>query len=49
MSLLDIASINELPRIPIDFVIAFTQVDLYVDVIMDIYLGKLADINRGEW
>ena len=42
------AIIHELPSIPIDCILAFTQAELYVDVFMDITLGMVVDGNRGE-
>ena len=48
-SLLDIASIHELSRISIDFVLAFTQSDVDVYVFMDITLGMGVDGNRKQW
>ena len=47
-SLLEIASIHKLTIISIDFVFAFTQADLDVDLFMDIHLGMGFDGNRGE-
>ena len=46
-SLLAIASINELTRISIDFVIVVTQDYIDVDVFMDFPLGTGVDWNRG--
>ena len=48
-SLLAIASINELPSISIDFVLAFTQDNLDVDVFVELNLGMGVDGNRVEW
>ena len=48
-SLLTIASIHEFPIRSIDFVIAFHQSYLDVDVFMEIHLGMGVDGNRGEW
>ena len=44
-SLLSIASINELPIISMDFLPAFLQADLDVDVFVDIPLGIVVDVN----
>ena len=49
MSLLDIASIHELPSISIEFVLAFIQYDLDVYVFMYLPLGIGLDVNLGEW
>ena len=48
-SLLAIENIHELPSIPIEFVLAITQDDLDVDVLMNIPLGVRVDGNRGVW
>ena len=48
-SLLAIASIPELPIKSIDFVLAFPQYELDVDVFMEIPLGMGFDRNIGEW
>ena len=48
-SLLAIASIHELKSISIEFVLAFTQSDLDVDVFMDIPLGMEVYVNIREW
>ena len=48
-SLLDLVGINELPRISIDFVPAFAQAFIDVDVFMEITLGIGVNKNRGEW
>ena len=48
-SLLAIASIHEFPIRSIDFVLAFTQDDLYVYVFVGIHLGMGVDGNRVEW
>ena len=47
-SLLDIASLHDLPRISIIFVLAFPQADLDVEVFMELPLGIGVDENRGE-
>ena len=47
--LLPISSIHEFPSRSIDFVLAFTQVDLGVDVFMELSLVMLVDGNRIEW
>ena len=47
--LIAIASIHEFPSISIDFVLAFPQSDLDVDVFMDLPLVMLVDGNRREW
>ena len=49
MSLLDIASINELESISIEYVPTFTQYYIDADVFMDITLGTGVYENRGEW
>ena len=46
-SLLAIASINELSSRPIDFLLAFIQADLDVDVFIYILLGMGVDEKRG--
>ena len=48
-SLLAIASIHEFPSRSIDFVLAFPQADLDVDIFIEIPLAMVVDINRGEW
>ena len=48
-SLLDIASIHELLSRSIDFVLAFNQDDLDVDVFVGLRRGMEVDGNRGEW
>ena len=48
-SLLYKASINEFPSRSIDFVPAFPQYDLDVDVFMEILLLMGVDVNRVEW
>ena len=48
-SLLDIASIHELLSRSIDFVLAFNQDDLDVDVFVGLCRGMEVDGNRGEW
>ena len=48
-SLLAIASIHELPIRSIDFVLAFTQYDLDVDILMDLPLVMAVDRNRVKW
>ena len=48
-SLLAIARIHGLPSISTDFLLAFLQSELDVDVFMDIYLGMVVDILRVEW
>ena len=45
-SLLAISSIHESPSRSIDFVIAFPQPNLDVDIFMDVPLGMLVDVNR---
>ena len=47
MLLLYIVSIHELPSISINFVLAFTQDDLDLDLFVDIPLGMGFDGNRG--
>ena len=47
--LLAIASIYELPSRSIDFVPAFSQYDLDVNIFMDLLLGMGVDGNRGDW
>ena len=47
--LLDIASIHEFTIRSIDFVLAFLQYDLDVDVFMELPLGMEVYENRGEW
>ena len=49
VSLLFMASIYELPIISIDFVLAFHQSDLDVDIFMDIPLVMEFVGNREEW
>ena len=49
MSLLAIESMHELPRRSIDFVLAFPQSDLDVDLVTDLPLVMLVDGNRGEY
>ena len=49
MSLLALSSLQELPSRSIDFVLAFTQAELDVDVFMYIPLGMGVDGSRGEW
>ena len=48
-TLLYIASINKLSSRSTDFVLAFNQYDLDLDVFMDISFGMGVDGNRGEW
>ena len=36
-------------RIPIDFVLAFTEYNLDMDVFVDINLVIRVDVKRGEW
>ena len=48
-SLLDVSIIHELSSISIDFVLAFPQDYLDVDVFMDPPLRKGVDGNRREW
>ena len=48
-SLLAITSILEFSRISIDFVLAYIQADLDVDVFIDLPLGVGVDVNRDEW
>ena len=48
-SRLAIESIHEFPIISIDFLPAFSQSELDVDVFMDITLGMGVDVNRVEW
>ena len=48
-SLLALSSRSEFPRRPIDFVLDFLQVDLYVEVFVNISLVIDFDGNRGEW
>ena len=38
-----------MPSIPIDFVLAFTEANLDVDVFMEILLEMRVSGNRGEW
>ena len=47
--LLAISSIHEFPSISIDFVPAFSQADLDVDVFMNIPLRIGVEGNRGGW
>ena len=47
--LLAIEIIHEFPSRQIDFVIAFTQAYIYMDVFMELPLVMLVDGNRGEW
>ena len=44
--LLSIASIHEFPSIPIDFVLAFPQADLDLDVFIEILLRMGVDRKR---
>ena len=46
-SLLAISSIHEFPNRSTDFVLAFTQYDIDVDLFMDLTLGMGVDGNRG--
>ena len=46
-SLLAIESIHELQSISIDFLLAFPQSDLHVDVFIEIPLGMGVDRKRG--
>ena len=46
--LLDISSIHELPSISINFVLAFPQAELDVDVLVDISLVTEVDRNIEE-
>ena len=46
-SLLAISSIYELPSRSIEFVLAFTQADLYVNFCMELTLGMGVDGNKG--
>ena len=48
-SLSPISSIHEFPSISIEFVLAFPQSDLDVDVFMGLLLLMLVDENRVEW
>ena len=48
-SLLDIAIILELPIMSIDFLLAFTQAGLDMDVFMELPLGMGFYVNRVEW
>ena len=48
-SLLAIPSTHEFPSRSIDFVISFTQSDIYMDVLMDLSLLMVVDGNRVEW
>ena len=48
-SILAMESIYSLPSRSIEFVLAFTQADIDVDVFMGIPLGMGVDGNRGEW
>ena len=48
-SLLSIASIHELQSVSIDFLIAFPQYDLDMDVFMELPLLMVVDVNRGLW
>ena len=48
-SLSPISSIHEFPIRSIDFLLAFPQADLDVDVLMELLLGMVVDGNRGEW
>ena len=48
-SLLDIASINDFTSRPIEFLLAFTQADIDMDVFKDIPLRIGGDGNRAEW
>ena len=45
---LSIPSTYELPSISIDFVLSFPQAEHDVDVFMEIPLGMLVHVNRGE-
>ena len=47
--LLAIASIHEFPSISIEFVLAFNQADLDVDVFMYLPLGMGVDGKRVKW
>ena len=47
-SRLSIPSTYELPSISIDFLLAFPQAELDVDVFMEIPLGMVVHVNRGE-
>ena len=46
-SILTIGSIPEFPIIPVEFVLAFYQSDLDVDLFMNIPLGMVVGVNRG--
>ena len=48
-SLYAIEIIHEFPSISIEFVLAFPQSDLDVDVFMGLLLLMLVDENRVEW
>ena len=48
-SLLSIESIHELQSISIDFLPAFPQSDLYLDVFVELPLGMRVGRNKGEW
>ena len=48
-SLIAIASIDEFPRRSIDFVFAFPQYEIYLDVFVGLPLGVGVDGNRVEW
>jgi len=48
-ALLAIASIHKLPSRSIDFVLAFPQADLDVDVFMELPIGMDVDGNRSDW
>ena len=47
MSLLAIASIHEFPSRSIDFVLAFPQFDVGVEVFMELPVAMVVDGNRG--
>ena len=48
-SLIAIAGIYEFPSISIDFVLAFIQADLDLDLFVEQPLEMVVDKNRGEW
>ena len=47
--LISIAIVHEFPSRPVDCIPAFPLSEIYVDVFMDIPLGMIVDLNRGEW
>ena len=49
ISLLKIESIHESPSISIYFLLAFPQLDLYVDFFVEFFLGMVVDVKRGKW